>query len=60
MDAWRDGEDRDILADLRNWNDAKALELKEWLATMPESERQAVQERLRLHERARAEASCTT
>jgi CHASE3 domain sensor protein len=56
VSAWRDGvEERDILADLRNWNDAKVLEMKEWLPTMSGTELQAVQERIRQYEQAREE-----
>jgi len=52
--AWRDGlDDKDTLADLRNWNEAKLLELKEWLPTMTEGELEAVQQRIRQYEEAR-------
>jgi hypothetical protein len=52
--SWRDGTDeRDVLADLRNWNEAKLLELKEWLPTMTGGELEAVQGRLRQYEEAR-------
>ena len=54
MLAWRDGvDDKDTLADLRNWNEAKLLELKEWLPTMTEGELEAIQERIRQYEDAR-------
>ena len=50
----RDGtEDKDVLADLRNWNEAKVLEMKEWLSTMTGSEFEAAQERIRQYEDAR-------
>ena len=53
--SWRDGtEDKDLLADLRNWNEAKLLEMKEWLPTLTESELEAAQERIRQYEEARA------
>lgn len=53
--SWRDGTDeRDVIADLRNWNEAKRLEMKEWLPTMTGSELEAVQERIRQYEDARA------
>jgi hypothetical protein len=52
--SWRDGVDEgDVLADLRNWNEAKVLEMKEWLPTMTGSELEAVQERIRQYEEAR-------
>jgi hypothetical protein len=52
--SWRDGtDDRDVLADLRNWNEAKLLELKEWLPTMTASELESVQDRIRQYEAAR-------
>ena len=52
--SWRDGiDDKETLADLRNWNEAKLLELKEWLPTMTEAEAEAVQQRIRQYEEAR-------
>ncbi|HZQ71660.1 MAG TPA: hypothetical protein VFB08_01990 [Burkholderiales bacterium] len=46
--AWGDAlDDADVLRDLRNWNEAKALELQEWLPTLTEHEREAVEARLR-------------
>jgi hypothetical protein len=52
--SWRDGlEDRDVCADLRNWNEAKLLEMKEWVTTMNASELESVQERIRQYEEAR-------
>jgi CHASE3 domain sensor protein len=52
--SWRDGiDDKETLADLRNWNEAKLLELKEWLPTMTEAEVEAVQQRIRQYEEAR-------
>ena len=54
VQAWRDGlDDKDTLADLRNWNEAKRLELKEWLPTMTEGELEAIQARIRQYEEAR-------
>ena len=54
LDAWRDGaEERDVVAGLRNWNEAKILEMKEWLPTMTGAELDAVQQRIRQYERAR-------
>jgi hypothetical protein len=52
--AWRDGVDaKDALADLRNWNEAKRLELKEWLPTMTEGELETMQQRIRQYEETR-------
>jgi hypothetical protein len=53
--TWRDGaDDKDVLADIRNWNEAKRLELKEWLATMSGAELEAARSRIRQYEDARA------
>jgi hypothetical protein len=53
--AWRDGTDDETLAaDLANWNEAKVLEMKEWLATMTGDERDAARERIRQYGEARA------
>lgn len=41
---------RDLLADLRNWNEAKLLEMKEWLPSMSGSRLEAVEERIRQYE----------
>jgi hypothetical protein len=43
-------EEKELLADLRNWNEAKLLELKEWLPTMSGEQAQAVQQRLAAYE----------
>jgi hypothetical protein len=52
--SWRDGlADREVCADLRNWNEAKLLEMKEWISTMSGSELESVQERIRQYEDAR-------
>jgi CHASE3 domain sensor protein len=52
--ASREGaDDKDVLADLRNWNEAKLLEMKEWLSTMSGAELEAAQERIRQYEDAR-------
>ena len=42
-------DDRELLADLRNWNEAKLAELKEWLPTTGE-ELDAVQQRIAQYE----------
>jgi hypothetical protein len=46
-------DDKDVLTDLRNWNDAKVLEMKEWLSTMTGSELEAVQARIGQYEQTR-------
>ena len=52
--AWRDGtEEKDFVADVRNWNEAKLLEMKEWLPTMSGSELESAQERIQQYETAR-------
>ena len=43
-------DDRDLLADLRNWNEAKLAELKEWLPTMSGEQLAAVQQRIAQYE----------
>ena len=53
--AWREGaDDQALVADLANWNEAKVLEMKEWLATMAGAELDAARERIRQYEAARA------
>ena len=52
--AWRDdAADEALVADLANWNEAKVLEMKEWLATMSGEELAAARERIRQYEQAR-------
>ena len=52
--SWRDGMDeKDILADVQNWNEAKVLEMKEWLTTLTGTELEAAQERIRQYEEMR-------
>jgi hypothetical protein len=49
--SWANGAaDDEVLADLRNWNAAKVLELKEWLPTMSGDELDAVQQRIAQYE----------
>jgi hypothetical protein len=43
-------DDKELLADLRNWNEAKLAELKEWLPTMDGEQREAVQRRIEQYE----------
>jgi hypothetical protein len=58
VEAWGDSmDDSEVLKDLRNWNEAKRLELQEWLATLTDQERQAAEQRLRQYQEARGEAS---
>jgi hypothetical protein len=54
--AWRDDAENNeaLVADLANWNEAKVLEMKEWLATMTGEELEAARERIRQYEQARA------
>lgn len=52
--SWRDGAtQRDVLADLRNWNEAKLLALKEWLPSMDGTELHATEQRVQQYEAAR-------
>lgn len=52
--AWRDGApENEVLADLRNWNEAKVLEMKEWLSSMTGSELEAAQARIGQYEACR-------
>ena len=54
--AWREGVDEsELLADLRNWNEAKVLEMKEWLSTMTGAELEAARERIRQYDEARTQ-----
>ena len=56
LHAWREGVDEgELLADLRNWNDAKVLEMKEWLSTMTGAELEAARARIHKYDEARAE-----
>lgn len=56
LETWRDGAgDKEVLTDLRNWNEAKLLEMKEWLATMSGAELQDASRRIQDYESARAE-----
>ncbi|HLS85604.1 MAG TPA: hypothetical protein VK043_04850 [Burkholderiales bacterium] len=54
--SWSDGtlDERAVLEDVRNWNEAKMLELKEWLPTLTGEALDRVQESLRHYEEARA------
>lgn len=47
LESWCAGApDAEVLEDLRNWNEAKALELQEWLPTLSGADLQAVQKKL--------------
>ena len=50
LGALESSEDHELSADVRNWNEAKLLELKEWLTTMSGAELDAVQQRIRQYE----------
>jgi hypothetical protein len=43
-------DDRELLVDLRNWNEAKLAELKEWLPTMSGAQLEDAQRRVELYE----------
>lgn len=43
-------DDQELLADMRNWNEARLLELKEWLPTMSGEQLEAVQQRVAHYE----------
>ena len=50
LGALESADDKDLLTDVHNWNEAKLLELKEWLSSMSGAELDAVQERIRQYE----------
>jgi hypothetical protein len=55
LETWREGADeQDVLADVRNWNEAKRLEMKEWLATMSGAELEQARSRIHQYENARS------
>lgn len=43
-------EDKDLAAELHNWNEAKLAELKEWLPTMDGEQLEAAQQRIAQYE----------
>lgn len=43
-------DDKDLLADLRNWNEARVAELKEWLPTMNGEQQQEMRLRIAQYE----------
>jgi len=56
FESWSDGtmEERAVLDDVRNWNEAKVLEIKEWLPTLTGEALERAQKQLRHYEEARA------
>ena len=42
--------DRELIADLRNWNEAKLAELQEWLPTMSGEELETTRQRIEQYE----------
>jgi CHASE3 domain sensor protein len=46
-------DDADVLKDLRNWNEAKLIELQEWLPSLTDHEREAAEQRIRAYEQER-------
>ncbi len=42
--------DKELIADVRNWNEARLAELKEWLPTMDGEQLEAVQRRIEQYE----------
>lgn len=53
--SWRNGvAERDLLTDLRNWNEAKLLELKEWLPSMQGPEFHTAEHRVQQYEATRS------
>jgi hypothetical protein len=49
--SWANGmADEEVLTDVRNWNEAKVLELKEWLPTMSGEQLESVQQRIAQYE----------
>jgi hypothetical protein len=48
IEAWCAGTpDAEAIQELRNWNEAKSLELQEWVSTLSGQDLQAVQHKLR-------------
>jgi hypothetical protein len=47
LESWCAGaKDEEVLAELRNWNEAKSLEMQEWLTTLTGKELDAVERKL--------------
>ncbi len=48
LESWCAGaDDAEVLADLRNWNEAKALEMEEWAGSLSGKDMEGVQRKLR-------------
>ena len=43
-------DEKDLLADLRNWNEARVAELEEWLPTMNGEQQQEMRQRIAQYE----------
>lgn len=53
IEAWCAGaDDAEVLAELRNWNEAKYLEMQEWLPTLSGRDHDAVQSKLEEYKKA--------
>jgi hypothetical protein len=53
LEAWCAGaEDTQVLADLRNWNEAKYLEMQEWLSSLSGKDLEAVSSKLEEYRKA--------
>ena len=53
LEAWCAGaDDAEVLTDLRNWNEAKCLEMEEWLSTLTGRDLEAVQHKLHEYRKA--------
>ncbi|HWA39226.1 MAG TPA: hypothetical protein VG873_15310 [Burkholderiales bacterium] len=53
LEAWCAGaEDAQVLADLRNWNEAKYLEMQEWLSSLTGRDLEAVTSKLEEYRKA--------
>jgi hypothetical protein len=55
--SWKGGmDDTAVLEDLRNWNEARRLQVKEWLSTLDGADLQAAQDQISRYEHARGQA----
>jgi hypothetical protein len=55
LDSWCAGApDAEVLTGLRNWNEAKYLEMQEWLSTLGGAELEGAQKKLAEYEESRA------
>lgn len=55
--SWKDGmEDEAVLEDLRNWNEVRRLQVKEWLSSLDGQDLEAAQDQIRQYEDARSQA----